>query len=668
MLLRQVTLRIIGPALLVAIPAFADQVEKSILTNSLGMAFVRIEAGSFAMGQTEGGDWDERPVHDVTISKPFYLGATEVTNAQYEAFDPAHRTLRGKRNLSKGDDEAVIFVTWHEAMAFCRWLSEKEGQPYRLPTEAEWEYACRGGSATAYHTGDALPEAWHKNQKTAESPRPVALTVAQTAPNAWGLHDLHGNVEEWCWDWYGPYEGSPQSDPVGRVDGDFKVTRGGSHNTELAYLRAANRLSTLPEDKHWLLGFRVALGALPDTDAFPKPPPEPWARAVQQSRHDWQDGPPMDQPFFEGPMRYVKVPPGANGPMYARHNHCPALTACPNGDLLAIWYSTRTEPGRELAIVAARLRHGSTEWEPAAPFWDAADRNDHASALLWDNKETLYHFNGLSTDGTWDKLALILRTSTDNGATWSKARLINAEHGRRNMPIAGVFQTRSGAIVLPCDAVTGGEGGSVVHVSLDNGRTWSEQSAGASRPRYELGSSGPRIAGIHAGVVELNDASLFALGRGDSIGGCMPMSQSKDLGKTWTYSASPFPPIGGGQRLVLRRLQEGPLLFISFAQSMTVTDAAGADRTVSGMFGALSFDDAKTWPVRRLITDDGPPRQMHGGGNTRDFVLGPDTAEPRGYLACVQTPDRVIHLISSALHYRFNLAWLQQPMPPATQN
>ncbi|MHC4680594.1 MAG: formylglycine-generating enzyme family protein [Planctomycetota bacterium] len=134
-------------------------------TNSIGMRFVRIEPGSFRMGQEEGGHWDERPVHRVRITGPFLMGATEVTNAQYEQFDPAHRELRGKLGFSKRDDEAVVFVSWHEATRFCEWLSKKEGKPCRLPTEAEWEYACRAGTTTAYHTGDRLPNEFDKNAR-----------------------------------------------------------------------------------------------------------------------------------------------------------------------------------------------------------------------------------------------------------------------------------------------------------------------------------------------------------------------------------------------------------------------------------------------------------------------------------------------------------------------
>ena len=133
--------------------AFAGASEEASLNNSLGMTLVRIAPGSFQMGSTEG-DYDEIPIHEVTLSQSFYMGATPVTNAQYEHFNPEHRTLRGKRGLSTEDDDAVIFVSWLEAADFCDWLSQKEGKPYRLPTEAEWEYACRAGTMTRFYTGD----------------------------------------------------------------------------------------------------------------------------------------------------------------------------------------------------------------------------------------------------------------------------------------------------------------------------------------------------------------------------------------------------------------------------------------------------------------------------------------------------------------------------------
>jgi len=583
------------------------------------------------------------------------MGACEATNAQYEQFAPEHRELRGKLGFSKEDDEAVVFVSWDEAVAFCRWLSKDQGLPYRLPTEAEWEYACRAGTTTPYHTGDTLPEAFHKNPRPSWFPDParsgdgdvVPLTVGQTPPNPWGLHDMHGNVEEWCHDWYGPYEPDDQVDPVGRAHGEFRVTRGGSHSTELYFLRSANRMGTLPEERSWLIGFRVVLGEMPKTKPLPVAPPELHARDVKQRvPRDIKQGPDPEKPYFAGPRTFVRIPDGANGPIFSRHNHVPALVECPNGDLLAVWYSCIEEPGREVALAGSRLRHGQEEWEPASLFWSAPDRTETSNALWVDGKGTIYQFIGLSAAATWGPTITVMRTSRDNGATWSRARIICPEHGTRRMPIDGVFRTEEGAIVLPCDAVTTGHGGTAIHISRDSGKTWTDP--------------GGKTAGIHAGVAELRDGRLLAFGRGDEIDGRMAKSLSADMGRTWTYSASEFPPIGGGQRLQLVRLQEGPLLFVSFARDTMIRDVTGNERPVNGLFAALSHDEGETWPVKRLISDDGPGRSVETMDG-RPFTMDAERAEPRGYLSVCQARNGVIHLISSRQHYAFNLAWLQTP-------
>jgi len=683
----------------VALAALSGVAWSATRTNSVGMTMVTVPAGEFRMG-SEAGDWDERPVHVVRITRPFEIAATEVTNAQYERFDPAHRKLRGKLGFSKADEEAVVFVSWHEAAAFCAWLAKKEGKPYRLPTEAEWEYACRAGTTTPYHTGTSLPKACLKNAKVCWFPGRyvtdgdvVGLHVGRTPPNAWGLRDMHGNVEEWCGDWYGPYTtGDPDrpigmmttdgkcvpmdntwEDPVGYADGDFKVTRGGSHSTITAYLRSANRAGTLPADKSWIVGFRVVCAPMPKTTPMRVGPPPLCRRDVKQAvPADLAQGPDPAKPYFAGPRTYVKIRAGSEGPLFSRHNHCPALVNCPNGDLLAIWYTCRTEPGRELDIAASRLPYGAEQWQPASWFWGAPDRNDHASALWADEKGVLFHFNGLSAQATWGSLATVLRTSSDSGRTWSKARLIFPEHGLHHMPIETVFRLADGTVLLPCDAVPGGAGGSAVLLSTDDGRTWTDPAKGKPIPSFKKGSTGHTIAGIHAGVVQLADGRLMAFGRGNNIDGHMPMSLSADGGRTWTYHASSWDGLGGGQRLVVLRLRDprakppalGPILFCSFAKLMTLKDAAGTPRDISGLFAALSYDEGKTWPVRKLISDFGPPRRMDGGGNTRTFTMSERTGEPRGYLSICQTPDGLVHLISSKLHYTFNRKWVETPMPP----
>ena len=319
-------------------------------------------------------------------------------------FDPAHRELRGRLGFSREDDEAVVFVSWHDAVAYCRWLSEREGAEFRLPTEAEWEYACRAGCSTPFSSGEELPPGVEKNQRRTWFPdqwrttgeNVVPLHVGRTPRNAWGLFDMHGNVEEWCLDWYGPYPDRDASDPAGPREGDFRVTRGGSHSTETYYLRSANRAGALPEERNWLIGFRVVCADYP-VPARParQAPVELHGNNVLQTTVPETAGTDA-APLFRGPVRYVHVPSGSYGPLFSRHNHDPAICQCPNGDLLAIWYSCVEEPGRELSILASRLRVESASWEPASVFWDAPDRNDHAPALLCDGQRLYHQGNRLS--------------------------------------------------------------------------------------------------------------------------------------------------------------------------------------------------------------------------------------------------------------------------------
>ena len=564
---------------------------------------VDIPAGTFWMGTVNPPmeDWDEAPRREVKVDA-FRMSATEVTNAQYEAFDPSHK--RGEQGFSTGDDEAVIMVSWDDAMAYCRWLSEQTGKHYRLPTETEWEYACRAGTTTAYNTGDTFPESQWKVQKNTRDKEYVSLQVAQFEPNVWGLYDMHGNVEEWCHDYYG--------------DTEFRSVRGGSHNTPVRYLRSANRSASVQADRSVLLGFRVV-----------ESPKETIRVCGGLARHpvrkySWKRL--RRKPVFEEPLPYVITPSDNLTPFYA-HNHQPAVTWTPEGELLAIWFSTDAEAGREMVVLQSRFQGGT--WSPATLFYKVPDRNMTGCALLTQDDRIL-HFQGIGDAGEWKDLALGMRESTDCGYTWSPTELIEPEHRVRHQVIAGPIVTKDGRILLCCDAGPGGEAGTSLHVSRDGGKTWED--------------TGSTIAGIHAGIVERKDGSLMAFGRGNAIDGHMPCSISYDGGFTWTCSATEFPPIGSGQRLVLKRLQEGPIMLCSFGEN--------------GLFVALSYDEGATWPVKKLLTD-GQTRVLDGGAWTGTFTMDATHAEPKGYLACTQTPDGMIHLLSSRVHYRFNLPWIE---------
>ena len=386
----------------------------------------------------------------------------------------------------------------------------------------------------------------------------------------------------------------------------------------------------------------------------------------------------MTKPFFAGPARYVNIPPGSEGPLFSTHNHDPAITVFPSGDVFILDYTCDTEFGHELAVAATRLPAGASAFTPPVLFWQCADANNHAPALFVDRQGTIFHFNGnRAMPGS------IFRTSIDNGMTWTRARPLNNEI----QPSEANIQTADGRILETCDSRFDSSG--IVTMSADNGQTWTKLSDDTTKTIFKPGGTGTTIAGIHVGLIERKDGSLWALGRVDKPDAAapfdhkLPISISTDGRKMWTYSVSEFPDITSGQRLTLKRLKEGPLLLCTFTDDLAHRDATGkvtggkkqtemtgmpfpqrdgTTITGYGMIAALSFDDGATWPVRRLVTPVSPGEQplraqaTDGGSITLDA----NHAEPNGYLASCQGPDGRIHLISSRNYYVFNLAWPTQ--------
>lgn len=210
------------------------------VTNSIGMKLVYIPVGEFT-----------RNSHRVRLTSAFLMGTTEVTQGQWLTVmgnNPSH---------FKGDDLPVEWVSWEEAVEFCRKLSEKEGKEYRLPTEAEWEYACRAGTTTEYSSGDgedALKRVGWYSDNSGGKTQPVG----QKQANAWGLYDMHGNVWEWCNDWYGGvYPNGEVTDPTGPATGSYRVIRGGSWGGTPRHCRSAIRLHDSPGSRGSGYGFRV---------------------------------------------------------------------------------------------------------------------------------------------------------------------------------------------------------------------------------------------------------------------------------------------------------------------------------------------------------------------------------------------------------------------------
>jgi formylglycine-generating enzyme required for sulfatase activity len=238
------------------------------LVNSVGMKFVLIPASTFRMGSPEGeagARLNEAPAHDVILTQPFYLSVTPVTQELYRAAmdeNPSRFTAPS----GGGPQHPVERVSWHDAMAFCKTMSalseERDAKRvYRLPTEAEWECACRAGGSSIYAYGDSLTPLQANFSFRGESP-PLERTnkVNQYPANNFGLFDMHGNVWEWCHDWYDEhfYATGPTRDPQGPAEGTFRVVRGGCWRSQAGTCRAAYRNALMPHNRDPYTGFRVA--------------------------------------------------------------------------------------------------------------------------------------------------------------------------------------------------------------------------------------------------------------------------------------------------------------------------------------------------------------------------------------------------------------------------
>jgi formylglycine-generating enzyme required for sulfatase activity len=304
-------------------PAVAEPAAKNIV-NSIGMKLVLIPAGEFMMGDGESAEAmvayfngrysanlkaetahckGQYPQHRVRVTRPFYLGACHVTRGQFQRFveEEGYKTdaeKNGKGGWGGGlqntfaqrpeytwrspgfaqtDEHPVVCVSWNAAAAFCRWLSHREGKKYRLPTEAEWEYACRAGTTTRYWCGDD-PEGLAQVGNVADSSAKAKFNwdwecrisasdgyvftspVGSFRPNPFGLYDMHGNAAQWCADWYGAtyYHASPKDDPKGRDSGSNRVFRGGSWRSKPYYAQSAYRSTGKPDYASDSTGFRVA--------------------------------------------------------------------------------------------------------------------------------------------------------------------------------------------------------------------------------------------------------------------------------------------------------------------------------------------------------------------------------------------------------------------------
>lgn len=286
-MMRRFFLLVLFTSIVLLVLARGEETPASPFENSVGMTLIPVRVGEYVMGspETEKSRRDDEAQVPVKITKPFLIGEAEVTQGQWKAvmgtsFKELLETKAGPlgrgANLvlepsATGKDQPMCFVNWADAMGFCEKLTEKEagtlpeGYRYSLPSEAQWEYACRAGTTTVFSYGDTLTS----EQANFYGPKPYGVKeegvyrekttpVKSFEPNAWGIYDMHGNLYEWCLDWYGETL-SGGDDPAGVGEGEGRVIRGGTWNRTATSCRSAYRYSAGPESRSYNIGFRVVL-------------------------------------------------------------------------------------------------------------------------------------------------------------------------------------------------------------------------------------------------------------------------------------------------------------------------------------------------------------------------------------------------------------------------
>jgi formylglycine-generating enzyme required for sulfatase activity len=623
-------------------------------------AVVQVPPGSFIMGAdaaalpvavTQGfgvmsarpshGDFDEIPAHPVRISRGFAMGVTEVTPQEFRQFDPAYVAELATPAYAAG-------VSWQQAEAYCAWLSRKTGKPWRLPTEAEWEYAARLGGKGIFGGSDAMPKV--------------------DAANNFGLKNMEVGRPEWVADWYAPYLPGQQVDPVGAVAGMARVVRGGGLDYRKSggktgpdldvpakspyFARAANRASMAPAytSKSGNIGFRIVQA--PPVTSRPEPAQQfLFETAVKQMGLEGEPGnasaavgrPDPAKPWYHTHLLFPdlqgKSMPGVGWKVGLTRGlginyHNSAIQVLPNGDLLAAYYNTPDkEDDPDQTILTMRRRAGAEAWDNPEPwpiFADAA----LAAPVIW---------NDPAGDSThrgkvwmfWGFPRLIgappfcYSTSVDNGVTWSPVVFpyFPKAIGRYvSQPINSVVRASDGTIYLPTDSTgrdaEGNGSVSAVWATKDDGKTW-----------YDTGG---RTAGRHTTIVIAKNGDLLGFGgKNSEIGGKMPLATSSDGGKTWVKSKTPFDELLSGERPSVIRLRDGRLFFVA---DFNPTHQKHIHK--DGAYVALSNDDGKTWTMKRLPAD----------------VL------TVGYTTATQGSDGVIHVVTSKnvpnFEIELNEAWV----------
>lgn len=652
-----IVLALISSALLASSLASQQPQTAPVWKNSLGIEMIPLPTGSFSMGAdkqaltddiTDGhsvmsrrptlGDFDEYPAHEVRLTHSFSIAATQVTVEQFREFDPAYQPNPLHPEYAAG-------ISWYQAEQFCAWLSKKEGKHYRLPTEAEWEYAARAGSQTPFADGE-------EPLKTDE-------------PNRWGLRNMGNGRPEWTLDWYALY---PQSatkgvDPHGPATELMKVVRGGGLDSKASknsadegypaaspyFARSANRASMTPmfRSDHGNIGFRVVQA---DDPASPPSSPQKlfFETAVKQTANAPSPGPNPHKPFYRTIDLFPDIGSRSMSDIGWRlglarglgiHYHNSAIQELPNGDLLAAYYNTPDqEDDPDQTILIMRRRAGSLSWDMPEPwpyFADAAC----AGPVIWNDPAArnlphgqVWFFWG--TPRLIGDAPFYFTQSTDNGVTWGPVHVpqFPAPIGRYvSQPINSVVRGHDGTILIPTDSAgrdAEGNGSiSVAWASHDDGRTW-----------YD---SGGRTAGRHTSIVIRKDGAILGFGgKNSNIDGRMPLAISTDGGKSWTKQKTPFDPLESGERPSIIRLTSGRLFFVADYNPQNQKHIHK-----DGAYVALSDDEGVTWKQKRF-----PP----------DIVTV-------GYTTATQDHDGIIHIVTSKnptnYEIELNEAWILSDAP-----
>jgi len=596
--------------------------DKMMLSKNVSLELIWIPAGAFEMGQMpnepDAYPNKETPRHAVTLSDGFWMGKYEVTKEQWRVV-MGTAPWQGKKYAGDDSKSPANYITWDDAQQFLAKLSQLTGKPFRLPTEAEWEYACRAGTKTRFYWGDdpryeqIEHQAWWRGNaliSAVKCARPVGLMP----PNPWGLYDMSGNVSEWCQDWHWFYCSGPATNPVGPATAAHRVLRGGSWLDIGGFCRSSRRDHETPEAAHSQIGFRVVCG--------PTPVPEPgWPEFID---------------VFTA---------GADGVNTYR---IPSLLVAPDGSLLA-FCEARKQAQTDASptdMVLKRSPDGGRSWLPmqtlAAGFGDEALMNPCPVADGATNTILLLCMQA-NARGPFHNQLYQLRSS-DNGQTWSAP--INIENQVRNYndtftPGPGVgIQLQNGRLVIPgymggINEETEEEFYSCVMFSDDHGETWT------------LGAPVAQLSD-ESQAVELTDGTLMLNMRGGMGKSCRAVSLSQNGGETWSrFYWDPALNECPCQASIIRYslAEEAHRDRILFANPDNAGEKFGIlERTQMAI--KLSYNEGQTWPVERII---------HPG--------------PASYSSLVRLPDGAIGILFEGgekhrrewiRFARFSLSWLTE--------